>query len=393
MTQTPKILAPHHQSDAGLGRIRDQVAAAIAARRPLKLAGAGTKSFLQEPAPEVDAGQGPNQGPDQGPIEVLDCTQTRGIVSYEPSELVITVRAGTPLAEVEAALAEHRQCLPFEPPRFDGKATIGGMVAAGLSGPRRATAGAVRDYMLGTVLVDGRNRLLRFGGEVMKNVAGYDVSRLLAGSQGWLGVIAEVSLKVLPKPEVEVTLAQSLDAGQALRRFNQWGGQPLPLSATSWFAGRAHVRLSGSAASVAEAVGRIGGDRLDEDVAEMWWADLREQRHPCFDRQRALWRLSLPAVTAPLELGVPQLVEWGGALRWCAPPDGKVSPERIRAAATEVGGTARIHRLPAAIPEAYVDFPRTHPLSPVVSLIHRRLKDAFDPERIFNPAADAVLGC
>lgn len=432
MNQTTTLLAPHHQPDAGLGRIRDQVAAAIAARRQLKLVGAGTKAFLQTPSGgregpgagvvspragkpgngsavtgssgNCDGNSGSSNDGD-GSVWVLDCTQTRGIVSYEPSELVITVRAGTPLADVEAALAEHRQCLPFEPPQFDGRATIGGMVAAGLSGPRRASAGAVRDYLLGTVLVDGRNRLLRFGGEVMKNVAGYDVSRLLAGSHGWFGVIAEVSLKVLPRPEVEVTLAQSLDAGQAIRRFNKWGGQPLPISATSWFAGRAHVRLSGSPASVADAVGRIGGDRLDEARASQWWADLREQRHLFFEQDgpqslqssqsspSPLWRLSVPAVTAPLELGASQLIEWGGALRWCAPPAGKVSPERIRAAAAEVGGTAAIHRLPASVPQAYVDFPRTHPLSPVVAQIHRRLKDAFDPDRVFNPAADAVLGC
>ncbi len=455
MNQTTTLLAPHHQPDAGLGRIRDQVAAAIAARRQLKLVGAGTKAFLQTPSggregpgagvgspgagksgngSAVTGSSGNSDGNSgssndvEGSVWVLDCTQTRGIVSYEPSELVITVRAGTPLAEVEAALAEHRQCLPFEPPQFDGRATVGGMVAAGLSGPRRASAGAVRDYMLGTVLVDGRNRLLRFGGEVMKNVAGYDVSRLLAGSHGWFGVIAEVSLKVLPRPEVEVTLAQSLDADQAIRRFNQWGGQPLPISATSWFAGRAHIRLSGSPASVADAVGRIGGDRLDEARASQWWADLREQRHLFFEQDgpqllqssqlpqssqsshssrssqslqssqmppspSPLWRLSVPAVTAPLELGASQLIEWGGALRWCAPPAGKVSPERIRAAAAEVGGTAAIHRLPASVPQAYVDFPRTHPLSPVVAQIHRRLKDAFDPDRVFNPAADAVLGC
>ena len=371
------------EPDPGLRRLRDQVAAAIAARRPLALRGAGTKRFLLT---------GDGEGGGGGNLEDLDCTQTRGIVSYEPSELFITVRAGTPLAEVEAALAEHRQCLPFEPPTFGGRATVGGMVAAGLSGPRRASAGAVRDYVLGTVLLDGRNRLLRFGGEVMKNVAGYDVSRLLAGSHGWLGVIAEVSLKVLPRPEVEVTLAQSLDAGQAVRRFNQWGGQPLPISATSWFADRAHIRLSGSEASVRDAVGRIGGDRIDEDQAARWWADLREHGHSLFDPQRPLWRLSLPAVTAPIELGAAQLVEWGGALRWCAMPPGSASPEVVRAAATDVGGTASIHRMPATVPQSYVDFPRTHPLPPVVALIHQRLKDGFDPERIFNPAAEAVLG-
>ncbi len=370
------------QPDAGLIRIRDQLAAAVAARRPVQLDGAGSKRFLY----------GAQQAEAEA-LERIDCTQTRGIVSYEPSELFITVRAGTPLAEVEAVLAEHRQCLPFEPPGFGGRATIGGMVAAGLSGPRRASAGAVRDYMLGTVLLDGRNRLLRFGGEVMKNVAGYDVSRLLAGSHGWLGLIAEVSLKVLPTPEVDVTLAQSLDAAQALRRFNQWGGQPLPISATSWFAGRAHIRLSGSAASVSDAVGRIGGDRIEEDQAARWWAELREQRHAFFDPGQPLWRLSLPAVTAPVELGAAQLIEWGGALRWCSMPASGPSPEVVRAAAANVGGTASLYRMPTPVPQAYAHFPRSQPLTPVVAQIHQRLKDNFDPERIFNPAAEAVLGC
>lgn len=386
MTQSPTLLAPHLQPDAGLGHLRDQVATALAARQLLTFAGAGTKHFLlSTSAREAQA--------ERAALEVLDCCQTRGIVSYEPSELFITVRGGTPLAEVEAALAEHRQYLPFEPPRFEGRATVGGIVAAGLAGPRRATAGAVRDYMLGTVLLDGRGRLLRFGGEVMKNVAGYDVSRLLAGSHGWLGMIAEVSLKVLPIPEVETTLVQSLDAGDAVRRFNEWGGQPLPISATSWVDGGAHIRLSGSPASVADAIARVGGDRLDDDAAARWWDDLREQRHPFFDSARPLWRLSVPAVTAPLELGAPQLIEWGGALRWCAMPADGLAPAAVRQVAVDVGGTAAIHRLPASVPPAYVDFPRTHPLSPVARQIHLRLKDAFDPDRIFNPAADAVLGC
>lgn len=381
MNDVPAALAAASlKPDAGLGRLRDQVAAAIAARRPVQLQGAGTKAFLVSPD-------------DQPLPEILDCRQTRGIVDYEPSELFITVRAGTPLAEVQAALDEHRQCLPFEPPTFDGQATVGGMVAAGLSGPRRATAGALRDYVLGTVLLDGRNRLLRFGGEVMKNVAGYDVSRLLAGSLGWLGVIAEVSLKVLPRPEVQATLVQTLDAAQAVRRFNQWGGQPLPISATSWIDGRAHIRLSGSGPAVEEAIGRLGGERLDEAAASRWWTDLGEQRHPFFQAGHPLWRLSIPAVTAPLELGAPQLIEWGGALRWCGLPAGSASPQVIRDAAADVGGTAWVYRLPASPPQAYLHFPRVHPLSPVVQRIHGRLKDAFDPDRIFNRAAGAALGC
>jgi glycolate oxidase FAD binding subunit len=388
--------------DAGLGRIRDQVAAAIADRRALTPCGAGTKAFLggladlagvdaaaaaepdrrpAEPDREPDE---PDRGPDRRGVDILDCTDTDGIVDYESTELYVTVRAGTTLAELQAALDEQRQYLPFEPPSFAGRATVGGMMATALGGPRRATAGSLRDYVLGTVLLDGRNRLMRFGGQVMKNVAGYDVSRLLAGSFGWLGVIAEVSLKVLPRPTVEVTLVQQLTAAEAIRRFNQWAGQPLPISATSWFDGKAHLRLSGSEVAVEEAADRIGGERLDPAAATAWWEDLREQRHPWFQSADPLWRLSLPPTAAPLDLGAGQLIEWGGALRWCALPPSAATPRQVRDAAAAVGGTAGIHRLPPTVPDAYRGVPRLHPLSPQAAAIHRRLKDAFDPLRIFQ---------
>ncbi len=386
------MAAAAHQPDPGLGRLREQVAAAIAARRPLRLRGAGTKAFLRDfTVPDAAlASQAGGSAPHAG--EVLDCRQTRGIVEYEPSELFVTVRAGTPLAELEAVLAERRQFLPFEPPGFDGQATVGGMVASGLSGPRRASAGALRDYMLGTVLLDGRNRLMRFGGQVMKNVAGYDVSRLLAGSWGWLGVIAEVSLKVLPRPAVEATLTQELTAAQAIRRFNQWGGKPLPVSATSWIDGRAHGRRSGTVAAVREAVAQLGGERLEPAEAGRWWQDLREQRHPFFASPAPLWRLSLPSTTAPLELGAAQCIEWGGALRWCALPVSVAAPQTVRDAAADVGGTASVHRLPSPVPQFYLDFARWHPVPPVVARIHERLKEAFDPHGIFGAGPFAGLG-
>ncbi|MET0508392.1 MAG: glycolate oxidase subunit GlcE [Burkholderiaceae bacterium] len=379
--------------DAGLGRIRDQVAAAIADRRALTPCGAGTKAFLDGladfAAVEAADPDEPGGDPVQRRVDTLDCTATRGIVDYEPTELYVTVRAGTTLAELQAALDEQRQYLPFEPPSFEGRATVGGMMATALCGPRRATAGSLRDYVLGTVLLDGRNRLMRFGGQVMKNVAGYDVSRLLAGSFGWLGVIAEVSLKVLPRPATEVTLVRQMTAAEAVRCFNEWAGQPLPISATSWFEGQAHLRLSGNEAAVDEAAGRIGGERLDAAAATAWWEDLREQRHPCFHSTDPLWRLSLPATTAPLDLGAEQLIEWGGALRWCAVPPSAATPQRIRAAAAAVGGTAGIHRLPPTAPDAYRGLPRLHPLPSQTARIHRRLKDAFDPHRIFQPSPQA----
>ncbi len=218
--------------------------------------------------------------------EILGTSALAGITSYEPSELVVTVRAGTPLAELEAALAEKGQCLPFEPPHFAGGGTVGGMVAAGLSGPARASVGAVRDYVLGATLVNGRAEVLTFGGQVMKNVAGYDVSRVLAGSLGTLGVIAEVSLKVLPVAPAEATLAFACSQADALRLLNEWGGRPLPLNASCWVeqagAGTLYLRLRGAVAAVEAACAHLGGERQDNASAAAYWQSLRDQQHPWF---------------------------------------------------------------------------------------------------------------
>lgn len=333
--------------------------------KPLRLRGGGSKDWYGQPA--------------QG--ELLDTRGYSGIVAYEPTELVMTARCGTLMREIEQALAAEGQMLAFEPPHFGADATVGGMLAAGLSGPRRVSAGALRDFVLGTVLMDGRGEALRFGGQVMKNVAGYDVSRLLAGSMGMLGLVLEVSLKVLPKPLAEKTLRLELAQEDALLRLNKWAGQPLPLSASSWHGGVLNLRLAGAEAAVASAVRHIGGEVLDASVAEHWWSDLREQRHPLLDAVRLegtpLWRLSLPSTTEALsEFGQhDQLIEWGGAQRWIR---GDFDAQTMRSRAQALGGHATLFRGGDKAAGVF------QPLAPAVHTIHRNLKQYFDPAGIFN---------
>jgi glycolate oxidase FAD binding subunit len=337
---------------------RERISAAARARTPLRLRGAGTKDFYGETV----AG------------EILDLSAWRGIVAHEPSELVITARCGTPLSELEAVLAERAQFLAFEPPAFGADPTVGGVIASGLSGPRRMYAGAARDFVLGTRLLRADGELLRFGGVVMKNVAGFDISRLLCGSLGILGVITEVSLKVLPRPRTEQTLRLELPAATAVESFNRWAGLPLPLSAAAWYDGNAWVRLSGAPSAVRAARECIGGEVIDAAAAQAWWDSVRHCRLPLFARQ-VVWRLSLPPAAPPLALAGELLIDWGGALRWYAdPPPGAA----VRAVATAAGGTALSWRGPA--PEG-----RFHPLTPAVLGLHRRLKARFDPRGIFNP--------
>ncbi len=358
-------------AEPALAALRERVVAANRERRPLRIVGGGTKAFYGRPVAAERDGIG---------TETLDCAANRGIVAYEPTELVVTARCGTSLAELESTLAAERQYLPFEPPHFGTAATVGGAVAIGLSGPRRMAAGALRDYVLGATLLTANGEVLRFGGQVMKNVAGYDVSRLLAGSLGVLGVIAEVSLKVLPLPATEQTLMLELSEAQATRRCNQWGGQPLPISATLWHDDRLWVRLSGANAAVAAAIAKLGGERLGQDDAVALWHAVREHRHAFFDGAATLWRLSLPSATPPLELAGRQLVEWGGALRWHVPDHDHASSQSLRELVSRVGGSATLFR---AGPRATVA--RLHPLDPAVRAIHLRLKQAFDPNRIMNP--------
>jgi glycolate dehydrogenase FAD-binding subunit len=337
----------------------EQVRAAGVGAKAVRIRGGGSKDFYGREATG----------------EVLDTRAHHGVLSYEPTELVITARGGTPLAELEATVAQAGQMLAFEPPHFGPGATLGGAVAAGLSGPRRATAGALRDYVLGVKLLDGRGEVLSFGGQVMKNVAGYDVSRLITGSLGTLGLILEVSLKVLPRPVAETTLRFELGEATALRRVNEWGGQPLPLSATAWQAGVLHLRLSGAAAAVEAARRRIGGEPLAPEAAAAWWRSLREHTGSFFQQGGPLWRLSLPSTAPAVALGA-QVVEWGGAQRWLV---AERPAAEIHQQAAALGGHATLFRGGDRRGQVFT------PLAPALLNLHRRLKQAFDPAGVFNP--------
>ena len=451
---------------AELNHVIDQLAASIreaaAQRTPLRIVGGGTKDFYG----------GALRG------ETLATSAYRGIVEYDPTELVITARAGTPLAEIEGALREKRQMLAFEPPHFgfipsplnprrveqvpsvqpmdatperasapesrrahvrlhghipindmgpllhasahplpkqpeavasltpnpspgargehraadtdrldregnvvsampaDRMATLGGCVAAGLSGPRRACAGAVRDFVLGVRMLDGNGRDLHFGGRVMKNVAGYDVSRLMAGSLGTLGLILEASLKVLPLPAAEATLHLKCAEAEALALMNEWAGKPLPITATAFRNDDLGVRLSGAGAAVEAAAKRIGGTRVDTMLAGSFWNGIREQTDAYFSDARPLWRLSVKSTTPPLDLPGSQLIEWGGALRWLKTD---AEARTIRETVARAGGHATLFRGGDKSAGVF------QPLSAPLAKIHQRLKQSFDPAGIFNP--------
>jgi glycolate oxidase FAD binding subunit len=379
-------------------------------KRPLCIRGGGTKDFYG------------------GEIRgyVIDTRPCRGVVSYEPTELVVTARAGTPLAEVEAALREKGQMLAFEPPHFGyvpsplapptltpslsprgreearipllppgegsgmrdgegnaasaapkaGMATLGGCIAAGLSGPRRAYAGAARDFVLGIRMLDGKGSELRFGGQVMKNVAGYDVSRLMAGSLGTLGVLLEVSLKVLPVPAWEATLKLQTSEREAIALMNGWAGKPLPITATAYREGDLGVRLSGARSAVEAAVKKLGGTLVDPAQGASFWTGIREQADPFFAGELPLWRLSVKPAAPSLDLPGKQLIEWGGALRWLK---SDADAKTIRDAAARAGGHATLFRGGDKSAGVF------HPLAPALMTIHRRLKQTFDPAGILNP--------
>ncbi len=350
-------------SDTVVAGWQDRIRECAATATPLCITGGGSKSFYG------NAIEG----------EILDTREHAGIVDYEPMELVMVARAGTPLAEIESALAASRQMLPFEPPHFGAGATLGGAIAVGLSGPRRPYAGAARDLVLGVKVVDGGGAHLAFGGRVMKNVAGFDVARLMTGAMGTLGVLTEVSLKCLPLPTCEETRVFEYSADEAIRRVNEWSGQPLPISATCFVRGQLAVRFSGARPSVAAAVRKTGGAAL-ADSAPLWQS-VREQTHAFFDdtRQGALWRLSIGSTTPFTDFGGEQLIEWGGALRWLGVKRGAtVDAARVRAFAAAHGGHATLFRGGNRAAGVF------HPLPPVVAGVHRRLKATFDPQRILN---------
>ena len=331
----------------------------ILQRAPLCIRSGGSKDFYG----------GPLAG------EPLDVSAHRGIVTYEPTELVVTARAATPLAELGSALAERGQWLAFEPPSFQGAATLGGALAAGLSGPGRASHGALRDFVLGAKVMDGEGRVLTFGGQVMKNVAGFDVSRLMAGSLGTLGLILEVSIKVLPLPVAQATLRFQLPLGQALEQMNHWAGRPLPITATAWEGQQLLVRLAGAEAAVRDACGTLGGERVPDGEAADYWGAIQDQRLPFFTGDAPLWRLSLPSTTPLLDLPGDTLIEWGGAQRWLR---GDHDPIALRDRARQAGGHATLFRGGDRAKGIFT------PLPGPLAALHRRLKAVFDPHGVFN---------
>ena len=353
--------------DPALQVLIDRVKSARDAGAQLCIRGGGTKEFYGE-APRG---------------EVLDTRILNGTSSYEPTELVVTTRCGTSLTALEAMLEAQGQCLPFEPPHFGEGSTVGGMVAAGLSGPSRASAGSVRDHVLGATLLNGKGEVVTFGGQVMKNVAGYDVSRLLAGSMGTLGVILEVSLKVMPVVRAALTVRFEMNETTALASLNGWAGKPLPLNASAWSNGVLFVRLRGARAAVHEARVRLGGELVEDEFATPFWVGLRNHSGSFFlvaleaiASGTPLWRLSLPPTAAPLALSGESLIEWGGAQRWLCTA---LSAGTVRDAVAKAGGHATLFAARDKSPGVFA------PVRSPLDRIHRELKKAFDPAGIFNP--------
>lgn len=338
--------------------MRERIASASAGKTPVSICGGNSKNFYGHPC--------------EG--ETIDVSQHSGVLEYEPSELVIHARAGTALADIENLLSQHRQMLAFEPPHFSSTGTLGGAVASGLAGPGRPFAGSVRDSVLGVGLINGRGDSLNFGGRVMKNVAGYDVSRLMAGALGTLGLLTDVSLKVLPKPASEYTLRQACPQQDAILRFAQWMAKPLPLSAACWFDGHLYLRLSGTETAVRQAQHQLGDTLMEQ--ASGWWTAIRDQRHGFFQRQAALWRLSVPPATPPLAISGEWLIDWAGGQRWLSSDE---SAESIRRMTASIGGHATLFRNGDPSTDIF------HPLPAPLFKLHRRLKQALDPNGILNP--------
>jgi glycolate oxidase FAD binding subunit len=340
------------------GALQQQVLDALETKHAVRIQGGNTKVFYGR---DVLG-------------DILDVSGHSGIISYEPTELVITARAGTPLKDIEQTLAAQNQILGFEPPYFGEGATLGGTIACNLSGPRRAAAGAARDFVLGSKLINGKGEILTFGGQVMKNVAGYDVSRLMCGALGTLGVLLEISLKVLPRPEMEITLTQELGVEAALDKLHSLGRLALPISASCVDHRCLHIRLSGSAAAVDAAKNSIGGELMQND--SVFWQQLREQELPFFKISQPLWRISVASSVLPLNLPGNWLYEWDGTQRWLV---SEASSETIREAVNVYGGHAVCFRAPNK-PDAVF-----HPLDEGLLRVHQKLKQAFDPVGIFNP--------
>lgn len=338
--------------------LQARVLKAISDQAPICISGSGSKTFYGQP-----------------PVgETVSTLEHQGIINYQPSELVITARAGTPMSTIQNLLNEHQQYLPFDPPWFAEHATLGGAIACGLSGPGRISTGSTRDFVLGTRLINGKGEILRFGGEVMKNVAGYDVSRLMTGALGTLGLLLDISVKTMPKPAAIKHLCFDMTAHEAIEKLNRWAAEPRPIGASCWMDQTLHLRLSGQQADVDQTASHLGGETVDNQPD--FWPDLREHRLSFFDTQSTLWRVSLPPATAPLNLAGETIYEWHGGQRWLisdAPAD------QIRSTVAKHGGHATQFR------NSDPEHPVFHPLPDGILRLHRQLKQAFDPHGVFNP--------
>lgn len=338
--------------------LQNQVNQAIADKTPLSISAGNSKNFYGHQVVGTP----------------LDVSRHSGIINYEPTELVITVRAGSNLKQIEQTLASDKQMFAFEPPAYADTATIGGTIACNLSGPRRPFSGAARDFVLGCKIINGKGEILHFGGEVMKNVAGYDVSRLMCGAMGTLGVLLELSIKVLPKPDTELTLIHEMTINESLDKIHQLKRSALPISATGFDGNNLYIRLSGSRGAVSAAAKLIGGDEVEQ--GDDYWLKLKEQQLAYFKKQSNLWRLSLKSNTPVLNLSGRTLYEWNGAQRWLISDENETV---IRDAVAKQGGHAICyyqHNTPDHV---------FHPLQPGLLKLHQRIKHAFDPSGIFNP--------
>ena len=341
-------------------QIIEQVKDAQAANETIRIRGEGTKDFMGR-AVEAD--------------RVLEVGGHSGIVNYQPVELVLTARAGTPLIELESALADEGQMLAFEPPRFGGKATLGGTLATNLSGPGRPWWGSVRDHVLGVNLINGEGERLRFGGQVMKNVAGYDMSRLQAGAFGALGVMTEISLKVLPKPATTRTLKFAMDQAEAIAQMNKFSGQPKPITAAFWADGLLHVRLAGAASAVDATAKSWGGEELDAADALKLWHKLQDRQLALFESD-TLWRFSVRSNAEAFKLDGDSLINWGGAERWYSGDRDFAEMVKLAEAA---GGQVSLYK--GGDRQAEV----MHPMAKPIEALQQRIKHSIDPNGLLNP--------
>lgn len=347
--------------------LQDRVRAALNDKTMLKIVGGNSKQFYGN---NTDTSTTSN-------TEVIETRIHQGIISYEPSELVITARAGTPLKEIEELLAENNQMLPFEPPHFGEHATLGGAIATGLSGSRRPFTGSARDFVLGTKIITGKGDIMSFGGQVMKNVAGYDVSRLMVGALGTLGLLLEISIKVLPRPNTESTLCIGMSQQDALKTMRELHQTSFPLSALAYENEKLYVRLSGALSAVTSAQKKVGGESVVH--AENFWLQVNEQSHDFFKNDKPLWRLSVPYI-AKVDLNEKSFIDWAGALHWI---HSDKDAEEIQQHAIEQGGAATLfktHQVKAAeeLEERFM------PLEAKIKQFHVNLKMRFDPYGIIN---------